>query len=60
MMKRKNGFSADFLQVSVKDPQSALLRGVTAQDDRDGNVTKAERDACYVDYRSPAYTTTIT
>ena len=27
------------LQVSVSDPKSALLQGITAQDDRDGDVT---------------------
>ena len=31
--------SQETLQVSVSDPRSALLQGVTAQDDRDGDVT---------------------
>lgn len=31
--------SADVLEVSVEDPRSALLQGVTARDNRDGDVT---------------------
>ena len=31
--------SEDALQVSVSDPKSALLQGISAQDDRDGDVT---------------------
>lgn len=31
--------SMDNLQVSVSEPRSALLQGITAQDDRDGDVT---------------------
>lgn len=31
--------SSDVLELSVTDPETALLNGVTAQDDRDGDVT---------------------
>ena len=31
--------SEEALQLSVSDPKSALLRGITAKDDRDGDVT---------------------
>ena len=31
--------SSDVLELSVSDPETALLNGVTAQDDRDGDVT---------------------
>lgn len=74
-------------EVSVTDPQSALLQGITAKDKRDGdvtdllvvervtlldskgtlmvnyaafdnagNVSKAQREAKYTDYRSPRFT----
>lgn len=32
---------SDTLEVSVEDPRSALLQGITASDDRDGDVTES-------------------
>lgn len=74
-------------EISVEDPQTALLQGITATDNRDGDVTdsvvveglellssdgrlqvsyaafdkagnvaKSQREAKYVDYRSPRFT----
>ena len=37
----------NMLEISVKDPQEALMRGITAMDDRDGDVTAR----MLVDYR---------
>lgn len=79
-------FDAQQIQVSVKDAETALLHGVTAWDDRDGdvtglvvvesvsditdrntakvtyaafdtagNVTRAQREVEYSDYRSPRF-----
>lgn len=79
-------FDSQQIQVSVKDSEDALLKGVTAMDDRDGdvtnlvvvegiskissdhtvkvtyaafdaagNVTKAQREVSYSDYRSPRF-----
>lgn len=79
-------FESQQIQVSVKDSEDALLKGVTAWDDRDGdvtglvvvegvsnisanhvvkvtyaafdaagNVTKAQREVSYSDYKSPRF-----
>lgn len=79
-------FESQQIQVSVKDSENALLKGVTAWDDRDGdvtglvvvegvsnisanhvakvtyaafdaagNVTKAQREVSYSDYKSPRF-----
>lgn len=79
-------FDTQQIQVSVQDPESVLLQGVTARDDQDGdvtgtvvvegvsnladnhtakvtyaafdkagNVTKAQREVVYTDYRSPTF-----
>lgn len=81
--------SGELLELSVEDPQTRLLEGVTAFDNRDGdvtdtvivenvyglkngnevtvtyaafdrsgNVTKATRQVCYTDYKSPVLTVT--
>ena len=79
--------SSQLLELSVQEPKTALLQGVSAKDNRDGdvtdslviesismkdrdgtvtvgyaafdkagNVTKAEREVRYTDYKSPKFT----